>query len=138
MTAMNRPSRRRHPATPDLADCAAEPEALVVDLARTLHLWPGEIDLASQDGRRRIAAVVARGLRAQRSRARTGHWSYDFARHARLHALAQRLAALERDRSPKISRKSMTVGPTTARPLAQRSRRVPRPIFLASSERARA
>lgn len=69
---------------------------MIVDLCRTLHLWPVEIDLATQRGRCHLAAGVRRALRAQRCRARAGHWSYDIACHARLLELHRRIVALQK------------------------------------------
>lgn len=51
------------------------------DLPRLLPLWPHEIEDRSEAGSLRLLAKLRRALRAERRRARTGHWSYDLNRH---------------------------------------------------------
>jgi len=51
------------------------------DLPRLLALWPREIADQSEEGRHRLLAKLRRALRAERRRARAGHWSYDLNRH---------------------------------------------------------
>lgn len=53
----------------------------VRDLPRLLALWPHEIDDWTDAGRLNLLARLRRALRAERRRARTGHWSYDLNRH---------------------------------------------------------
>lgn len=84
---------RHHPATAPLASARCDREALVLDLSRALHLWPSQIDLASQAGRARVRATVRRALRTQRRHALAGHWAYDVACHARLLDLYRRVDA---------------------------------------------
>ena len=59
-------------------------------LPRILAVGPAEIEDLSQAGRRAIVAKLARALRAERSRGRAGHWTYDLNRHI---ALSQAYAA---------------------------------------------
>jgi hypothetical protein len=51
------------------------------DLPRFLALWPHEIDDRTAEGGHRMLAKLRRALRAERRRARAGHWSYDLNRH---------------------------------------------------------
>jgi hypothetical protein len=54
-------------------------------LPRVLPVGPAEIADDSVAGRRRIVARLARALRAERTRGRGGHWTYDLNRHIALH-----------------------------------------------------
>lgn len=63
------------------------------ELSRLLPLWPCEIEDVSPQGRARLVATLERALRAERRRGRSGHWTYDVARHAAL------LAAWRRERA---------------------------------------
>jgi len=56
----------------------------VSDLTRLLPLWPAEIADRSIAGREKLIAAIERALRAERKRAKAGHWAYDLARHAAL------------------------------------------------------
>ena len=62
-------------------------------LPRLLPLMPSEIADESASMRRRIVARLARALRAERTRGRAGHWTYDLNRHM---ALCQAYAAERR------------------------------------------
>ena len=53
-------------------------------LPRVLPVGPDEIADDSIAGHRRIAARLARALRAERMRGRGGHWTYDLNRHIAL------------------------------------------------------
>lgn len=65
------------------------------DLPRLLALWPHEIKDRSETGRLHLLAKLRRALRAERRRARAGHWSYDLNRHlGLLSAYKGELAAL--------------------------------------------
>jgi len=62
-------------------------------LARILPLGPDEIADQSTAGRRKVLARLSRELRAERTRGRAGHWTYDLNRHL---ALSQAYAAEKR------------------------------------------
>ncbi|MEX0853394.1 MAG: DUF6477 family protein [Bauldia sp.] len=66
-------------------------------LPRLLPAWPAELTDESIAGRRLIVARLARALRAERSRGRAGHWTYDLNRHI---ALSQAYAAERRALGP--------------------------------------
>ena len=51
------------------------------DLPRLLPLWPQEIEDWTNAGRLHLLAKLRRALRAERRRARSGHWTYDLNRH---------------------------------------------------------
>jgi hypothetical protein len=53
-------------------------------LPRVLPIGPEEIADESIAGRRRVVARLARALRAERNRGRSGHWTYDLNRHIAL------------------------------------------------------
>ncbi len=59
-------------------------------LPRVLPVDPAEIADESPVARRAIVRRLARALRAERTRGRAGHWTYDLNRHI---ALAQAYAA---------------------------------------------
>lgn len=50
-------------------------------LPRLLPIGPAEIADARPEAHRSIVARLARALRAERSRGRAGHWTYDINRH---------------------------------------------------------
>jgi hypothetical protein len=52
-----------------------------VHLPRLIPVGPDEIADGRIEARRRIAAKLARALRAERNRGRAGHWTYDLNRH---------------------------------------------------------
>jgi hypothetical protein len=65
-------------------------------LARLLPLGPAEIADDSDAARREVLAKLSRALRAERSRGRAGHWTYDLNRHLALsqaYVAERRLAA---------------------------------------------
>jgi len=62
-------------------------------LARLLPIGPNEIADESPAARQAILAGLFRALRAERSRGRAGHWTYDLNRHI---ALSQAYAAERR------------------------------------------
>ncbi len=51
------------------------------DLPRLVALWPHELEDQSPEGALRVLAKLRQALRAERVRARGGHWSYDLNRH---------------------------------------------------------
>ena len=75
---------------------------------------------------------LERALRAERNRARSGHWTYDLNRHIALRqaylAERQRLELLQAERSEQLSLRRCES--------AQRPRFCPSPISFASAERA--
>jgi hypothetical protein len=72
------------------------------DLPRLARIMPGEIATESAEGLRVILARLESALRAERHRARSGHWTYDLNRHIALRqayiAERQRLEALQAER----------------------------------------
>jgi hypothetical protein len=72
----------------------------VDQLPALLKLWPGDLDDYSYPGTLRISVLLRNALRAERGRARNGHWAYDLNRHvALMKALREeqaRLRILER------------------------------------------
>lgn len=72
-----------------MPDCPASREPRADDerareLARLIPLWPSEIADTSREGRTRLIAKLECALKAERRRGRSGHWTYDLARHAAL------------------------------------------------------
>lgn len=62
-------------------------------LARLIPLGPEDIADESSAARRKVLAKLSRALRAERTRGRAGHWTYDLNRHL---ALSQAYAAERR------------------------------------------
>jgi hypothetical protein len=115
------------------------------DLPRLLPLWPRELETRSESDHARLLAMMRRALRRERQRGLAGHWTYDLARHAHLlRAYRAEVAAYLHGRATMGAAKHRRARAELDRSLrgrrAQRyfSRRVPSPIFLARSERARA
>ena len=54
------------------------------DLPKLARLMPNELSNETLDGAERIVALLRRALRAERNRARSGHWTYDLNRHIAL------------------------------------------------------
>lgn len=50
-------------------------------LPRLLPLGPQEVNAVGAPATRRFCALLARALRAERNRGRSGHWTYDLNRH---------------------------------------------------------
>lgn len=72
------------------------------DLPRLARILPGEIAAESAEGIMVILARLERALRAERNRARSGHWTYDLNRHIALRqaylAERQRFESLQAER----------------------------------------
>jgi hypothetical protein len=70
-------------------------------LPRLIAADPGSLDDRSVAGAQAILSRLRRALRAERRRAKAGHWSYDLNRHIALRqayaAEAERLARIEAD-----------------------------------------
>jgi len=64
-----------------LADAGAAAYLRARDLPKLIALWPHELDDHTLQGRLRVLAKLRSALRAERQRARSGHWSYDLNRH---------------------------------------------------------
>ena len=104
-------------------------------IAEVLPVWPHELDDETLAGRERLLTRPRNALRAERRRGVSGHWSSDLARHVELLRIYRaELAAVRRcrigSRAPPLSCEGEMA--------AYFSRRVPRPICLASCERAAA
>jgi len=54
------------------------------DLPRLIALWPYELADFTPEGGTRILSKLRQALRAERRRARAGHWSYELNRHLAL------------------------------------------------------
>jgi len=72
------------------------------DLPRLARLGPAELNEESVEGAEAIVRRLERALRAERNRARSGHWTYDLNRHIALRqaylAESERLQALKASR----------------------------------------
>jgi hypothetical protein len=62
-------------------------------LPALLKLWPHDLDDYPYPGTLKLVAMLRRALRAERIRARAGHWAYDLNRHLAL------IEALKAERS---------------------------------------
>ena len=69
------------------------------DLPRLARLYPDELAAETVEGGEAILRRLERALRAERNRARSGHWTYDLNRHIALRqaflAESERLRALK-------------------------------------------
>ena len=83
-----------------------------------LKMWPSELEDYSYPGTLRIVALLRKALRAERCRARMGHWAYDLNRHIDLtDALKherERLKMLERGLPWRGSKKPAASGSSNA------------------------
>ena len=72
------------------------------DLPRLARIFPGELEAESAEGLALILDRLERALRAERNRARSGHWTYDLNRHIALRqaylAERQRFESLKAER----------------------------------------
>lgn len=62
-------------------------------LPALLKVWPHQLEDYSYPGTLKLAALLRKALRAERIRARAGHWAYDLNRHLGL------IAALKAERT---------------------------------------
>jgi hypothetical protein len=69
---------------------AARPYDRLSQLPRLIGLWPSEMQDFSVAGTVKILALLRKAVRSERSRGRSGHWTYDLNRHL---ALAESLKA---------------------------------------------
>lgn len=81
------------------------------DLPSLIALWPHELADFSAEGGLRILSKLRRALRAERRRARAGHWSYELNRHLALLSAYKGEIALLREATPPSRN-----GPAVAKP----------------------
>jgi hypothetical protein len=94
----------RHKTTPDDARLPVfrKPESnCAPDALQLLPVWPKEICDRTDQGRRKIIAIIERELRKERRRGIAGDRAYDLARHSRL----VRLLKEEREALAKLIRR---------------------------------
>jgi hypothetical protein len=98
------------------------------DLPGLIALWPRELADKTREGGLLIVAKLRRALRAERRRARAGHWSYDLNRHLGLMgAYKGEIALLSRNRPPVAARPRPGADkPRPAATLARSSTAAPR------------
>jgi hypothetical protein len=94
-----------------MGDAGARCYARHRDLPSLIALWPHELADFSPEGGLRILSKLRRALRAERRRARAGHWSYELNRHVALLSAYKGEIALLREAMP-ASRN----GPVAAKP----------------------
>jgi hypothetical protein len=96
------PHRREPARLLRLVTAGAEVYRRDLVLPRLLPVGPDDLSGPEPATGRRLCALIARALRAERCRGRAGHWSYDLNRHIGLaQALkAERAALAERRRPP--------------------------------------
>jgi hypothetical protein len=82
-------------------------------LPRLIPVGPDEIAGPEPATGRRLCALIARALRAERCRGRAGHWSYDLNRHIGLaQALKAERAALSGQPLPRPPSTWLAVSPS--------------------------
>jgi hypothetical protein len=85
------------------------------DLPSLIALWPHELADETPAGALRVLAKLRHALRAERVRARGGHWSYDLNRHlALLSAYRGELARLGQGQSLDQAKRARRCGRTGA------------------------
>lgn len=99
---------------------AARPYDRLSQLPGLIGLWPSEMQDFSAAGTSRILALLRKALRSERSRGRSGHWTYDLNRHL---ALAESLKA-ERAHLREIGSASVTVQRATRSGQASRPMKI--------------
>jgi hypothetical protein len=62
----------------------ARPYDRLSQLSRLIGLWPAELQDHPAAGTTKILALLRKALRSERSRGRSGHWTYDLNRHLAL------------------------------------------------------
>lgn len=84
-------SKSREARTPEparvfarMADAGSRCYLRERDLPKLIALWPREVEDRTLPGSLLIVGKLRRALRAERNRARRGHWSYDLNRHLAL------------------------------------------------------
>jgi hypothetical protein len=75
---------------PRAGKTAARPYDRLVQLPALIGLWPSELQDYSAASTLKVLALLRKALRSERSRGRSGHWTYDLNRHL---ALAESLKA---------------------------------------------
>ena len=76
--------KKTHSQPSPAAKIAARPYDRLSQLPRLIGLWPSEMQDYSAAGTSRILALLRKALRLERSRGRSGHWTYDLNRHLAL------------------------------------------------------
>jgi hypothetical protein len=86
----------------------AERYQRVRDLPKLARLDPAELSTETIERAEKIVSCLMRALRAERSRARSGHWTYDLNRHIALRqaylAERERLERIKTERAPALQR----------------------------------
>lgn len=88
MSSLRRKTTPSHPSPAQKT--AARPYDRLSQLPGLIGLWPSEMQDFSAAGTSRILALLRKALRLERSRGRSGNWTYDLNRHL---ALAESLKA---------------------------------------------
>jgi hypothetical protein len=94
-----------------MADAAGRVYRRARDLPSLLPLWPHELADESAEGRLSVLAKLRRALRAERRRARAGHWSYDLNRHLALLGAYKGELRLLREAAASVNRNGPGVVP---------------------------
>lgn len=92
---------------------AARPYDRLSQLPRLIGLWPSEMQDYSAAGTVKILALLRKALRSERSRGRSGHWTYDLNRHVALaeSLKAERAHLRQLDAVPVAPRRAARSGP---------------------------
>jgi hypothetical protein len=118
---MNSLRRKTTPGHPSPAQkIAARPYDRLSQLPGLIGLWPSEMQDFSAAGTSRILALLRKALRSERSRGRSGNWTYDLNRHL---ALAESLKA-ERAHLREMGSASVVVQRATRNGQAARSEKI--------------
>lgn len=101
-SALTRQSRIRAARTVDhVLNCGTHDYKRTRDLPGLVPLDPAEFASATPQATARIVELLQRGLRMERARMKSGHWSYDLNRHlALLQALRAEQGICRPEKSP--------------------------------------
>ena len=94
---------------------AIRPYDRLSQLPRLIGLWPSEMLDYSAVGTAKILALLRKALRSERSRGRSGHWTYDLNRHLALaeSLKAERAHLRDLDRAPVVPQRAAISRPAS-------------------------
>lgn len=113
MSSLRRKTTRSHPSPAQKN--AARPYDRLSQLPRLIGLWPSEMQDFSTAGTSKILALLRKALRSERSRGRSGHWTYDLNRHLALaeSLKAERAHLCEAGSAPVAAQRTAKSGPAS-------------------------
>ena len=104
--------RRKITLTSPARKNAARPYDRLSQLPKLIGLWPSEMQDYSAAETLKILTLLRKALRSERSRGRSGHWTYDLNRHLALaeSVKAERAHLRELDGAPATTQRTQKRG----------------------------